>query len=745
MAIDLGSSSDDLKSMKSRETKPDYEDGFGPDDGFDDFDFGDLGSFDFSDSSSGSSFGDSSFGGSSFGGDSFGGSSFGGSSFGSSQPATPPKKDAVDVGMELSIIAFGAAGRVFVQFIKSVKSKNLQDVGELSKNMIMAGIGLAGGGIITAAIGIVTTVKAFDFTNLPLTFILSGVNILGTGLIGVVGAARIIEKKGLTYTQPTISNSNASFGSTSSFGSDSSFGDDFDFGDDSSDTKDEDDFDFDFEEDDDFDFSSIVTTSNKKETKKEPIVENVSEKLVSVPENIPILSRQFLYDTFKPFFNINNPEFSNRSEISSGSDLFDIIKLKCIKAIAAASNVDFNTLDVTKFQPDSISETLFTYEILIPRSKKSCKVADLEKEIVAYFNSDADDTSVSASVKVQGDFYKIVVYKGTSALITLGDILRLKESEEFFRNNDIKLPMCVGIAPNGQPVLRDAKIYDTMLIAGKPRSGKSWFTFNILVNFMAFNTPEDVQFIIIDPKNSALMNTLALMPHVAGFHTHEYIIEILEDLIDSEGKRREKLLLDHGCDDIWALRKSTNIKLPILYIFIDEYMTVMESFENADIKNKFVGLMKTIITNFPSKGIRLIFVPHRAQGVVDKNIRENISFAAAVKANEEVVKETLGIKKVGCKLVNPGDTAVMMTGDSSELYVKGNAICVDDDKNKELIKNMARAFYKMGFDQPDMTKLKSGFNRNEKKIKEQLTEDDTSVRLQISRELEDDDLELIDL
>ena len=64
--------------------------------------------------------------------------------------------------------------------------------------------------------------------------------------------------------------------------------------------------------------------------------------------------------------------------------------------------------------------------------------------------------------------------------------------------------MIVGLDDIGQVILDDAKPFDTMMICGKPRSGKSWYVFNILLSMMAFNSPEDVQFVIVDPKKANL-------------------------------------------------------------------------------------------------------------------------------------------------------------------------------------------------------------------------------------------------
>jgi len=52
----------------------------------------------------------------------------------------------------------------------------------------------------------------------------------------------------------------------------------------------------------------------------------------------------------------------------------------------------------------------------------------------------------------------------------------------------------------GNVILDDAKDLHTCMIMGKPRSGKSWYVFNLLLTLMAFNSPEEIQFVIIDPK-----------------------------------------------------------------------------------------------------------------------------------------------------------------------------------------------------------------------------------------------------
>jgi len=305
-------------------------------------------------------------------------------------------------------------------------------------------------------------------------------------------------------------------------------------------------------------------------------------------------------------------------------------------------------------------------------------------------------------------------------VVTFGDVFKLQYCKEFFLDKKNKLPMITGITELGKVILDDAKNFDTMLIAGKPRSGKSWYVLSVLMSLMLFNSPEDVQFIIVDPKKSNLFQTMALMPHVMGLHDDSNILAILDDIIEVEAQRRKKLLNDNKCDDIWALR-SKGINLPILYLVIDEYMTVIGKLdEDKDKRKEFDNKIRILISQLPSQGIRLIFVPHRATGVVDKTNRTMLQFTAAVRADKETVEDTLGIQKWDRALTKPGDIAIKTSSMQGGIYIKGAALTTTDEENTKLIESAAKVFYKMGVDIPDMKAMRVAYNRNENHIKEEL-------------------------
>ena len=772
------------KQVNDKNNPPDYEDGFGDDDDdgfeslFDDIDlddfgssspssggssldsFGSFGSF----GSSGSSFGSSSsgFGGSSFG-SSFGGfgsssGGFGGSSsgfggfgvLGQQQPQQPPKPkkpDALDVTIEAVGEASVSFGRVFVSMIKSAQSRNADDIAIFSKNMLLTGLGLTGAATVMYLIGISGGLPAMR--SLALKTGISSLLCVGTGLVGIGGAALRIISKGEYEGQgiediPEIQNNMFSSSSSDDEDTDDFSDSDYDdiFGDLFGDDEEEEEESF-----DDFDFSSIKVNQEEPKVEDVPTIntekslQEIEEDYTSMIENIqanqPLLTREFLFNTFKGYFPLNTPGFSKRTEIHQGTEEFTLLETLCTQAIAAAAKKDISEINsrLTK-----ATDTYFCYELRMDRVKGLNKLDDIAREVEAYFRDNAEDYSVNATVNIERDDYKIVVTKGVNAIVTFGDCFQLVEVSEYIKNTKNRLPIIAGIDDYGYVILADAKNYTTMLIAGKPRSGKSWYVDSILLSLMTFNTPEDIQFLIIDPKESNLFKTIALMPHVCGIHNDKNILQIMDDLINIEGARRKKLLADNMCDDIWDLRERKGVKLPVLYLVIDEVMTVLANLGKGP-DAEFNRLMNIIITQLPSLGICLLFVPHRATGVVDKTARVNMAFTAAVRADEEVVKETLDIKKWDRALTQPGDIALKMSDLVGAKFVKGAALTDSDSKNVILITSIAKTFYKMGVDIPDMSTIGCGYNRNEKYIRETLELTSGHKRVQFDLDDTSDDLD----
>ena len=68
----------------------------------------------------------------------------------------------------------------------------------------------------------------------------------------------------------------------------------------------------------------------------------------------------------------------------------------------------------------------------------------------------------------------------------------------------------------------------------------------------------------------------------------------------------------------------------------------------------------------------------------------------------------------------PGDVAFTAKGIGDLVYVRSVCLTLKDKDNNDLIANIARSFYRMGVDLPDMTSLGCGYNRNPSTVQKEL-------------------------
>ena len=201
-----------------------FDEMFGDEDGFGDFG-NDSDSFDSftsggSDSSSSSSFGsggfgnntsdtagNNGFGNNGFGGNSFGNNSFGGNGFGNNngfggfgaqpqqqqQQAQPDRMDAV---VDASVDLAKDFGSVLGEMFHSIKLRNADDFGFLSRNLIMAGAGFIFAGIVLSLIGLAGQIGMLKFFGFSHNLVFCGALSLCSGIIGMGVSALVLMKVG---------------------------------------------------------------------------------------------------------------------------------------------------------------------------------------------------------------------------------------------------------------------------------------------------------------------------------------------------------------------------------------------------------------------------------------------------------------------------------------------------------------------------------------------------------------------
>jgi hypothetical protein len=164
-----------------------------------------------------------------------------------------------------------------------------------------------------------------------------------------------------------------------------------------------------------------------------------------------------------------------------------------------------------------------------------------------------------------------------------------------------------------------------LLIAGATGSGKSVLINSIIVNLMSIHSPEELEFIFIDPKVVEL-SIFQNSPYLKGRKISteaEIAVKNLKYIVE-EMERRYKLL---------ALKRVRNIegyngkvekseKLPRVVIVFDEFADFME---DKDFKEEIESSIKRISAKARAAGIHMIICTQSPRGdVITTTIRNNL-------------------------------------------------------------------------------------------------------------------------
>ncbi len=459
------------------------------------------------------------------------------------------------------------------------------------------------------------------------------------------------------------------------------------------------------------------------------------------------ITRSNLLNTFMPYFMKKTPQFRETQEIEAGTATYDAIRATIVKAIANLQNVPIEKVSQKCI---SMRETFFSYKVVFERVKKMKKTTDIANELETYFRATIDDTNlteeeltnqrlrIKVTVESVGDTWEITINKGTTGIITIGDILAGQREFDFYNSEKNVLPFIAGITESGSVILDDAQNSMQLMITGKQRSGKSWYVSSIISSLLTFNSPEEISLIIVDPKNSTMFNTFALFPHVIGFHDGDNITDLFREIIDIEAVKRAEMLRVARCENIKDYNKANpDKKMPYLFIIVDEVLGVKDSLakkrdgeKDADAKARvkdFQSSLLVILSKLPYIGIGIMFVPHRATGVIDKTARTLLKLKAAVMAEDDEINETLG-EPIDHRLTAPGDMAMRTTGMTGARYVRGPAVADDDVKTAETLRRIAKGFYSMGVELPNWKHLPHCYNRNDEYIRQELFGDTQRIQ-----------------
>ena len=365
--------------------------------------------------------------------------------------------------------------------------------------------------------------------------------------------------------------------------------------------------------------------------------------------------------------------------------------------------------DITK------GPTITRYEVYPAKGVRVDKIVSLERDLARATR--AERINILAPIPGK-DTVGIELANSRKVTVTLRELLHSPDWDE--AKGRAKIPLALGKDVYGKAIVTDLAQMPHLLVAGTTGSGKS-VCINALVASMLFRfTPEELRFIMIDPK-MVEMQVYNSLPHLAlpVVVDLKKVLLALRWLID-EMERRYKIFARAGVRNIASFnarpvkKKDGDLdseeadvppakrvaadrataaeikvpredelvipdKIPYIVVIIDELADLMQT-APADVETAIARITQMA----RAAGIHLIVATQTPRadvitGVIKANIPSRIAFQVASKIDSRVILDENGADR----LLGQGD--MLYLPPSASRLIRAQGVLVTDDEIRRLV------------------------------------------------------------
>lgn len=247
-----------------------------------------------------------------------------------------------------------------------------------------------------------------------------------------------------------------------------------------------------------------------------------------------------------------------------------------------------------------------------------------------------------------------------------------------FENHPSPLAIVLGEDITGRPVCEDIAVMPHMLVAGTTGSGKSVCINSLIASILYHSTPQDVRFLVIDPKRLELpmYNPIPHLMRRAITEPKEAVGE-LEKLVGIM-EMRYRHFAREGVRDIDGynekMRKKGGKNKPYIVVVVDELADLMltapseieENITRLAQMSRAVGIHLVLATQRPSVDV--------ITGLIKANFPCRIAFQVASKTDSRTILDMNGAES----LLGRGDMLFLPPGKGTPTRLHGAYIAADE-------------------------------------------------------------------
>lgn len=264
--------------------------------------------------------------------------------------------------------------------------------------------------------------------------------------------------------------------------------------------------------------------------------------------------------------------------------------------------------------------------------------------------------------------------------VSSGKPISLLENLELTKSKEGALNIVAGQKPDGKIEVMDISKAPHMLIAGTTGSGKTIFLHSILVSLLYQYSPDELEVLIIDPKQTDFVFYEGIA-HLYGGHVVDDAEEALEKilLINTEEKeKRTAALKSCRARDIDSYnQKCPDAKMKRFVVVIDEYSDLIQAAEMQGNRKDFEQNLLMLLQRVRNLGIHIIIATQRPSAqIVTGSLKAVIPFRVSFRLPSHTDSQTILDMSGAEDLLGKGD--MLMVTDNDIIRMQGLYISEDE-------------------------------------------------------------------
>lgn len=342
-------------------------------------------------------------------------------------------------------------------------------------------------------------------------------------------------------------------------------------------------------------------------------------------------------------------------------------KAKVIEATLKNFGIDAKVVAV------AIGPTVLRFSLSISVGIKVSRIKNLSNDLALALASQS--SSVRIEAPIPGTSYVgIEIPNPTPNYVYAREMIKRLRKEQ----DKYELPLILGKDITAKTQIKDLAKIPHLLVAGATGTGKSVAINSLLAGLLMTKTPDEVKFIMIDPKMGVEMAIYNGIPHLLNpvITDSEAVVNALQWTID-EMMRRYRQLKQLRVKKLTEYNKKVGyLAMPYIIVVIDEMADLMLT-SGVEVETKIQRLAQM----GRAVGIHLILATQKPTvnvitGLIKSNIPGRMAFAVATNMDSRVILDESGAET----LLGNGDMLYKDQTTPKALRIQGTNTTTEDSE-----------------------------------------------------------------